>query len=133
MQICKERRDGRIKPYEYALGQWVLCNHPQLKKGQARGLAFKYYGPFIVRAKYKNGCDYIIQKANAPRSRLIQVHHNNLRVYFQRGAPEIEVNKAKDADQLAKQRKPYTRQENVYESEDDSAESSGHKGDEISD
>ena len=38
--------DRRIKKFSYKIGDYVLCDHPRIKKGVARGLEKKYYGPF---------------------------------------------------------------------------------------
>ena len=54
--------DRKIKKFSYNIGDYVLCDHPRIKKGVARGLAKKYYGPFIITRKRENGVDYLIQK-----------------------------------------------------------------------
>ena len=38
----------------YEIGDYVLCDHPRLKKGVSRGLARKYYGPFIIKDRREN-------------------------------------------------------------------------------
>ena len=81
----------RVKKFEYVIGDWVLCSHPRLKKGLSRGLAPRYYGPFIIEAIYRNKCNFLIRRANQPRSRLKQVHQNNVKMYFKRGHPSDQV------------------------------------------
>jgi hypothetical protein len=76
-----------IKKTSYELGDLVLVNHPELKKGLARSLAARYYGPFEIVGKYKNGCDYLIREHGHPRARIKQIHRNRLIAYFKRGHP----------------------------------------------
>jgi hypothetical protein len=45
---AKRYYDRKLKKCEYKIGDLVLCNHPKVKKGMARGLAPKYHGPFVV-------------------------------------------------------------------------------------
>ena len=59
--------DRRIKKFSYNVGDLVLCDHPRLKKGISRGLARKYYGLFLVKAKRENGVDYLIQRIGKKR------------------------------------------------------------------
>ena len=79
--------DRKIRKKSYNIGDWVLCNHPQLKKGLSRGLAPRFHGPFIIVGKYANGCDYLIRPHNQPRAKVRQMHQNNLKFYFRRGHP----------------------------------------------
>jgi hypothetical protein len=81
MAQAKAYYDRRNKKAVYEVGDLVLWNHPKLKKGLARSLAPKYYGPFQIIAKYKNGCDYLIKQFGHPRARLKQIHHNRLIAY----------------------------------------------------
>ena len=85
MQRVKEKHDRRIKKAKYNTGDLVLCSNPIIKKGQSRGLAPKYYGPLKILATNKNGCDYLVKRLDKPKSRAKQVHHNNLKAYFDRG------------------------------------------------
>ena len=85
MNKAKHYYDRRIRKAEYKIGDWVLCNHPHIKKGLSRGLAIKYHGPFIIVGKYDNGCDYLIRPADQPKARVRQVHQNNLKIYHKRG------------------------------------------------
>lgn len=43
MQKEKLNHDRKIKKCEYKIGDFVLCDHPKLKKGLSHGLAHKYY------------------------------------------------------------------------------------------
>ena len=87
MKRAKWWHDRRIAKKQYNLGDWVLCNHPKLRKGLSRGLAPRYYGPFEVIGKYDNNCDYLIKRINSPKARAKQIHQNNLKIYFKRGHP----------------------------------------------
>ncbi|RMZ97920.1 hypothetical protein BpHYR1_022518, partial [Brachionus plicatilis] len=49
----------------YKIGDWVLANHPKLKKGLSQGIARKYYGPFEIVGVNPNGVDYFIKRTNA--------------------------------------------------------------------
>ena len=73
--------DRKIKRFSYNIGDYVLCDHPRLKKGIARGLAKKYYGPFVVRSKKNNGVDLLIQRVGKKRGKLYQIHQNRLKTY----------------------------------------------------
>ena len=64
--------DRKIKRYMYEIGDYVLCDHPRLKKGVSRGLARKYYGPFIIKGKRENGVDYLIQRVGKKRGKTSQ-------------------------------------------------------------
>ena len=87
MNKAKIDFDRKIKKFEYQVGDWVLCSHPKLKRGLSRGLAPRYYGPFVIVAKYANNCNYLIKLANQPKSKTRQIHQNNLKQYFKRGHP----------------------------------------------
>jgi hypothetical protein len=98
MTQAKAYYDRRIKKTSYELGDLVLVNHSELKKGLARSLAPRYYGPFDIVGKYKNGCDYLIRENGHPRARVKQIHHNRLIAYFKRGHPHdrsIETHESK--------------------------------------
>ena len=87
MNRAKQYHDRRIRKKEYQLGDWVLSNHPHIKKGLSRGLAPRYYGPFIIVGKHQNKCDYLIRPANQPKARVRKIHQDNLKMYFKRGYP----------------------------------------------
>ena len=63
-------------------------SHPMVKKGLSRGLAPRYYGPFTIVGRYKNGCDYLIKDMAKSHAKAKQIHVNNLKTYFDRGQPE---------------------------------------------
>ena len=92
MERAKLVHDRRIKPDRYEKDDLVLCSHPKIAKGQSKGLAPKYYGPFKIVKCNSNACTYVIQRLNKPKSRLKQVHKNNLKRYFSRGLSSDEEN-----------------------------------------
>ena len=53
---AKFDHDRKIKKFEYSIGDYVLTDHPKLKKGLSHGLAHKYNGPFVVVGKNENNC-----------------------------------------------------------------------------
>ena len=76
----------------------------------SRGVAPRYYGPFMVVGKYTNKCDYLIRECNKPGARVKQIHQNNLRVYFRRGHPD-DAGAARDqeGEDIATQPQPKRR------------------------
>ncbi|RNA39717.1 RNA-directed DNA polymerase (reverse transcriptase) domain containing [Brachionus plicatilis] len=84
MDKAKLDHDRKIKKFEYNIGDYVLTDHPKLKKGLLHGLAH-YHGPFVVVGKNENNCDYLIKLASSPRSKVRQVHKNRLKYYFHSG------------------------------------------------
>ena len=70
---------------------YVVYIHPKIKKGLSRGLAPRFYGPFTVVGVYGNGCDYLIKRAGQSKSRVRQVHMNNLKLYFKYGHPNDTI------------------------------------------
>lgn len=85
MDKAKIDHDRKIKKFEYNIGDFVLTDHPKLKKGLSHGLAHKYYGPFVIVGKNDNNCDYLIKLASSPRAKVKQVHKNRLKIYFHIG------------------------------------------------
>ena len=65
--------DRNIKRFTYKVGDYVLCDHPKLIKGMSRGIANKYYGPFIIKQIDVNNVDYIIQQANTKKGKLYNI------------------------------------------------------------
>ena len=59
----------------------MLTDHVQLKKGLCSGLAHKYFGPFVIKGKCKNGVNYIIAK-QGNKSKNFLIHKNRLKKYF---------------------------------------------------
>jgi hypothetical protein len=93
------------------LGDLMLVNHPELKKGLARSLAPRYNGPFKIVGKYKNGCDYLIRENGHPRARVKQIHRNRLIAYFKRGHPHdrsIETHESTH-ENTTKKKRSYTK------------------------
>ena len=88
MSRAQRNYNRRIKRTNYELGDLVLVCHPMLKKGLSKGLAPRYYGPFQVVGKYENGCDFLIKNPSQPKSKVKQIHVNNLKTYFDRGQPK---------------------------------------------
>ena len=99
MRKQKTIYDRKIRKTTYNIGDWVLCNHPQLKKGLSRGLAPRFHGPFVIVGIYPNGCDYLIRPHNQPRAKVRQMHQNNLKLYFRRGQPS-DTAKIKDSSEV---------------------------------
>ena len=88
MSRAKRDYNRQNKKTKYNLGDLVLVSHPTVKKGLSRGLAPRYYGPFTIVGRYKNGCDYLIKDMAKSQSKAKQIHVNNLKTYFDRGQPE---------------------------------------------
>ena len=82
MTKAKIRHDRNIRKFEYEEGDLVLCDHPRLKKGLAKVLAHKYYGPFQIMKKNTNQVDYVIKRLGSPGEKSFQVHKNRLKIYF---------------------------------------------------
>lgn len=104
MSRAKRNYDRKVLKKEYEIGDWVLSNHPKLKGGLSRGLAPRYYGPFIIVGKYDNKVDYLIRRANYPLARLKQIHVNNLKTYFRRGHPLDNQIKIEPEEQIVEHR-----------------------------
>jgi hypothetical protein len=90
MNRAKVYYDRNLRKQNYEIGDLVLCDQPKIQKGLSRGLAPRYYGPFQIVGKYKNGCDYLIKEYNKPRARIKQIHINRLITYHSRGHPNDE-------------------------------------------
>ena len=99
MDRAKIAHDRNIKREKYEIGDQVLCSHPKIAKGQKRGIAPKYFGPFRIMGVNPNGCNYVI-KSDTKNARSKQVHKNNLKVYHPRGVetpmPDSQVNPITD-------------------------------------
>ncbi|RNA04296.1 hypothetical protein BpHYR1_021399 [Brachionus plicatilis] len=50
---AKIDHDRKIHKFEYKIGDLVLCDHPELKRGLSSGIARKYYGPFEIVVELK--------------------------------------------------------------------------------
>lgn len=110
----KEIYERNLKRFSYKIGDWVLCNHPQIKKGLSRGLAPRYHGPFIIVGKYSNGLDYLIRPHNQPRARVKAIHFNNLKIYHRRGHPtdHIKIDPTADIDIAIPSKRTYIKNVN---------------------
>ena len=111
MTKVTEKANRRIKKHEYNINDWVLCNHPRARQGMARGLAPKYYGPFVIVGKYANKCDYLIKSTKKAKARVKQVHQNNLKLYFKRDHPDDAANADQEGEEevTIRERKKYTK------------------------
>ncbi|RMZ97678.1 hypothetical protein BpHYR1_033445, partial [Brachionus plicatilis] len=76
------RHDRNIRKFEYEVGDFVLTDHVQLKKGLSCGLAHKYHGPFENMAKHPNRVNFVIKRVNQKRSKAFLIHKNRLKKYF---------------------------------------------------
>ena len=99
-----KHHNRRFKRVTNNIGDWVLVNHPKLKKGLSRGLAPKYYGPFEIIGKHINGQDYLIKRLGISKPRAKLIHKNNLRFYNKRGDPGEEAENSNDLDENIKKR-----------------------------
>ena len=134
MSRAKRYYDRKLKKCEYKIGDLVLCNHPKVKKGMARGLAPKYHGPFVVVGKHTNKCNYLIKSTDTNRARAKVVHVSNLKTYYKRGEePDKVAQSSTEIEQTQPAKRPYKKnpnnprwkakdQENVNESESSSSE-----------
>ena len=132
---AKRYYDRKLKKCEYKIGDLVLCNHPKVKKGMARGLAPKYHGPFVVVGKHINKCNYLIKSTDTNRARAKVVHVTNLKTYYKRGEePDKIAQSSTEIEQTQPTSRPYKKNPNnprwkakdpqdVNESESSSSES----------
>ncbi len=68
-----------IKKFCYEIGDYVLVDHPHLKKGLSRGIARRYYGPFVIKKRKENEIDYYIQRVGSKKGGVYQIHQNRLK------------------------------------------------------
>ena len=96
MDVEKIAHDRKIKKAKYQVGDYVLCDHPRIKKGMSRGIAHKYYGPFEIKKVDDNGIDYVIQRVNAKKAKKYKIHPHRLKLYHRKhvdqGEEELESN-----------------------------------------
>ncbi|CAF1075304.1 unnamed protein product [Brachionus calyciflorus] len=90
MNKAKIQHDRKIKKTEYKIGELVLTDHPELKKGLSSGIAHKYFGPFEIVGKNPNNVDYYIKKLGAKKCRTKQVHISRLKTFFYNKADFLE-------------------------------------------
>ncbi|CAF1095885.1 unnamed protein product [Brachionus calyciflorus] len=82
MNRAKIDHDRKIHKFEYKIGDLVLVDHPELKKGLSSGIARKFYGPFEVVGKNRNKVDYFIKKYGSKKARTKQVHISRLKTFY---------------------------------------------------
>ncbi|RNA04353.1 hypothetical protein BpHYR1_052275 [Brachionus plicatilis] len=82
MDKAKIRHDRLIRKFEYELGDLVLTDHVQLKRGQCSGLAHKYFGPFKIVGKNANGVNYLIQDLNSKCKNVFNINKSGFKIYF---------------------------------------------------
>ncbi|RNA18648.1 gap-Pol poly [Brachionus plicatilis] len=102
MEKSKIDFDRRFKKVNYNIGDFVLCDHPKLKKGLSQGIARKFYGPFVVVGKNYNNVDYLIRFASKPKSKIKQVHKNRLKFYFKSGLDNVKIKQESDSKNTIK-------------------------------
>ena len=79
MNRSKRNYDRKLKKPNYEIGDLVLCSHPRIARGLARGLAPKYHGPFEIVGKHSNKVDYLIKPLNKTKAHAKLIHINNLK------------------------------------------------------
>lgn len=109
MDKTKIEHDRKIRRNTYKFGDYVLTDHPKLKKGLSHGFALKYYGPYVVVGVNENGCDYLIRLASSPRAKVKQIHKNRLKAYFYSGItlPTIKEELKSDEETHQKNKRHY--------------------------
>jgi hypothetical protein len=73
--------DRRARPKEYAVGDLILLDNVQVKKGLSKKLAHKWQGPYIVTDKISE-LNYRVKERRA-RGRSKIVHVNSMKKYFE--------------------------------------------------
>ncbi|RNA21415.1 hypothetical protein BpHYR1_006063 [Brachionus plicatilis] len=71
MEKSKIDFDRKNKKVDY-IDDFVLCDHPKLKKGLSQAITRKFYGPFLVVGKNDNNVDCLIRFASKPKSKIKQ-------------------------------------------------------------
>ena len=99
MDKSKLYHDRNIKKFSYEVGEYVLVDHPHLKKGLSRGIAHKYYGPFIIKKRRDNEVDYYIQRAGKKRGRIYQIHQNRLKAYRMHSDLERQIKEESSSEE----------------------------------
>jgi hypothetical protein len=104
---AKVVHERRIKKQEYEIGDYVLTDHPKLKKRHSHGIAHKYYGPYVIMGKNSNGVDYFIKLAGHPKAKIKQIHINRLKTYFHRGQPITVTFQKEQIESTVKEKRNY--------------------------
>ncbi|CAF0955477.1 unnamed protein product, partial [Brachionus calyciflorus] len=87
MEKSKIDFDRRLKKFEYKIGDLVLCDHPNLKKGLSQGISRKFYGPYKIK----------------------QVHK---KIYFKSGLDKLQLKQEPESDCEDKQANKKTKNSN---------------------
>ena len=86
MDVEKIAHDRKIKKATYQVRDYVLCDHPRIKKGM----------PFEIKKVDDNGIDYVIQRVNAKKAKKYKIHPHRLKLYHRKhvdqGEEELESN-----------------------------------------
>jgi hypothetical protein len=77
----KFNHDRRLHPIKYEKNDLVLTDQPQLIVGRTKGLAHKFFGPFVI-LECRDNHTYMVRLAHKRRARRFVVHHNRLKRYF---------------------------------------------------
>jgi hypothetical protein len=77
----KFNHDRRLHPIKYEKNELVLTDQPQLIVGRTKGLAHKFFGPFVI-LECRDNHTYMVRLAHKRRARRFVVHHNRLKRYF---------------------------------------------------
>ncbi|CAF0996337.1 unnamed protein product [Brachionus calyciflorus] len=109
MDKAKLDHDRKIRNHEYKIGDYVLTDHPKLKKGHSHGLAHKYHGPFVIVGINENKVDYFIRLANSTRSKIVQVHKNRLKFYFHSGPQLGTIKDERDDNNVQTKKRKYNK------------------------
>ena len=105
--------DRKIKKFSYEVGDFVLVDHPHLKKGLSRGIAHKYYGPFVIKKRRENGVDYFLQRVGKRKGRIYQLHQNRLKAYEMHADADGSERQNESSDDEAEPRRKRTYKKNL--------------------
>jgi hypothetical protein len=97
------------------VGDFVLMDHPRLKKGLSRGIAHKYYGPFEIKKIDSNNVDYLIQRAGVLNGKIYKIHQNRLKFYHADNNKRDEIEHkmlSNDDNEVVKKKRKYTLDKN---------------------
>jgi len=81
----KRHYDLRVRPQQYAVGQWVLYFNPRRMQGKQEKWRRKYTGPFLV-VKTIGPVNVLLQKSK--RSRPFCVHIDKIKVFQKENPPQ---------------------------------------------
>ena len=99
MDLEKIKHDRKIKKLTYKIGDYVLCDHPRIKKGMSRGIAHKYYGPFEIKKVDSNKVDYYIQRTGTRKGKIYKIHQNRLKFYhYKSDKSQIDTNESSGSE-----------------------------------